>query len=55
MASWERLEDPCSGIAALHNLYELLVVAMCPVLCDGQDAADVALFAGAEPAFYATS
>ena len=37
-ACWEGLEDPRSGNAGLHDFYELLVVALCAVLCGGQGA-----------------
>jgi predicted transposase YbfD/YdcC len=45
MSCWEGLEDPRSGNAALHDFHELLVIALCAVLCGGQGAVDMALFA----------
>ena len=42
---WEELEDPRSGNAALHDFHELLIIAFCAVLCGGQGAVDMALFA----------
>ncbi len=37
MACWEGWEDPRSGNAGLHDFQELLVIAMCTVLCGAQD------------------
>jgi predicted transposase YbfD/YdcC len=51
MACWEGLEDPRSGNAGLHDFHELLVIAMCAVLCGGQGAVDMALFAKAKEPF----
>ena len=45
---WEELEDPRSGNAALHDFHELLMIAFCAVLCGGQSAVDMALFAKAK-------
>jgi predicted transposase YbfD/YdcC len=42
---WKDLVDPRTGNAALHNFHELLVIALCAVLCSGQSAVDMALFA----------
>jgi hypothetical protein len=39
-ACWEGLEDPRSGKAGLHDSYELLKIALCTVLCDGQRVGD---------------
>ena len=50
-ACWEELEDPRTGNAALHDFYELLVIALCTVLCGGQGAVDMALFARAKEPF----
>lgn len=47
---WEGLEDPRSGNAALHDFHELLRIALCCVLCGGQGAVDMALFAEAKRA-----
>src|SRR5271170_4115555 len=48
---WEGLEDPRSGNAALHEFHELLMIALCTVLCGGQGAVDMALFAEAKEPF----
>jgi hypothetical protein len=48
---WEGLEDPRQGNARLHDLHELLVIALCCVLCGGQGAVDMALFAEAKEPF----
>jgi hypothetical protein len=48
---WEGLEDPRCGNAALHDLHELLMIALCCVLCGGQGAVDMALFAEAKEPF----
>ncbi len=50
-ASWEGLKDPRSGNASLHDFHELLVIALCAVLCGGQGAVDMALFAKAKEPF----
>lgn len=47
-ACWEELDDPRTGNAALHDFNELLVIAFCAVLCGGQGAVDMALFAKAK-------
>ena len=51
MACWKGLEDPRSGNAGLHDFHELPVIAMCTVLCGGQGAVDMALFAKAKEPF----
>jgi predicted transposase YbfD/YdcC len=33
---WEGLEDPRGGNARLHNFHEVLLIALCSVLCGGQ-------------------
>ena len=48
---WEGLEDPRHGNAALHAFQELLMIALCCVLCGGQGAVDMALFAEAKAPF----
>src|ERR1017187_5559566 len=45
---WEGLEDPRSGNASLHDFHEILMIALCSVLCGGQGAVDMALFAEAK-------
>jgi hypothetical protein len=42
---WEGLDDPRGGSATLHDFHELLIIAPCAVLCGGQSAVDMALFA----------
>ena len=44
-ACFEELDDPRSGNAGLHELIEIMVIALCTVLCGGQYASDMALFA----------
>src|SRR5271163_3828800 len=51
VACWEELEDPRSGNAALHDFHELLMIALCAVLCGGQSAVEMALFAKAKEPF----
>jgi DDE_Tnp_1-associated len=48
---WEGLEDPRRENARLHDLHELLMIALCCVLCGGQRAVDMALFAKAKEPF----
>ena len=50
-ACWEGLEDPRCGNAALHDFHELLMIALCCVLCGGQGAVDMAVFAEAKEPF----
>ena len=50
-ACWEELEDPRTGNAALHDFNELLMIALCTVLCGGQGAVDMGLFARAKEPF----
>jgi predicted transposase YbfD/YdcC len=50
-ACWEGLDDPRTGNAALHDFHELLMIALCTVLCGGQGAVDMALFARAKEPF----
>ena len=51
IACFEDLEDPRSGNAALHDFHALLFIALCTVLCGGQGAVDMALFAQAKEPF----
>ena len=44
-ACWEGLEDPRHGNAELHNFHELLMIALCTVLCGGQGGVDMEVFA----------
>ena len=48
---FEGLEDPRTGNAGRHDLHELLLIALCTVLCGGQTAVDMALFAEAKEEF----
>src|SRR3984957_15973990 len=50
-ACWEGLEDPRTGNAALHEFHDLLMIALCTVLCSGQNATDMAEFAKAKESF----
>jgi predicted transposase YbfD/YdcC len=42
---WEGLEDPRTSNATLYDFHEMLVIALCCVLCGGQGPSDMALFA----------
>jgi predicted transposase YbfD/YdcC len=48
---WEGLEDPRTGNAGLRDFHELLMIALCTVLCGGQGAVDMARFAEAKEPF----
>ncbi len=48
---WEGLDDPRTGNAALHDLHEILTIAMCAVLCGGQGSVDMGLFAKSKEPF----
>ena len=48
---WEGLDDPRCGNAARHDFHELLMIALCCVLCGGQGAVDMAVFAEAKEPF----
>ena len=50
-AIFEDLEDPRTGNAARHDLLEILLIALCTVLCGGQTAVDMAEFAEAKESF----
>ena len=50
-ACFEGLNDPRSGNAALHDFHSLLIIALCTVLCGGDGAVDMALFAKAKEPF----
>jgi predicted transposase YbfD/YdcC len=50
-ACWEGLEDPRTGNAALHDLHDLLMIALCTVLSGGENATDMAEFAKAKEPF----
>ena len=50
-ACFEALEDPRTGNASLHSLLEILVIALCTVLCGGQTAVDMEIFGVAKKDF----
>lgn len=45
------LEDPRTGNATLHPLHEILVIALCTVLCGGESCSDMALFGRSKRGF----
>jgi predicted transposase YbfD/YdcC len=51
IACFEGLQDPRTGNAGLHDLHELLFIALCTVLSGGQGATDMARFAAAKEPF----
>jgi hypothetical protein len=51
IACFKDLDDPRTGNAALQDFHELLLIARCTVLCGGQSAVDMALFAQAKERF----
>ena len=51
IACWEGLEDPRTGNAGLHDFHELLIIALCTVLCSGQSAVAMERFAQAKETF----
>ncbi len=48
---FEDLEDPRTGNAGLHDLLEILMIALCTVLSGGQTAVDMEIFAREKEAF----
>jgi hypothetical protein len=48
---FEDLADPRTGNAGRHDLVEIMVIALCTVLCGGQYASDMAMFAREKEAF----
>src|SRR3954454_1724840 len=44
-ACFEGLQDPRTGNAGRHDLLEILMIALCTVLCGGEDCTDMAEFA----------
>ena len=50
-ACFADLEDPRDDNAR-HDLLELLVIALCAVLCGAEDCSDMALFGRAKEAFF---
>lgn len=51
IAYWDGVDDPRTGNASRHDFYELLMIALCTVLCGGQSAVDMDLFARAKEPF----
>jgi predicted transposase YbfD/YdcC len=51
IACFEGLADPRTGNAGLHDLHELLFIALCTVLSGGQGATDMERFAAAKEPF----
>ncbi len=51
IACFQGLKDPRTGNAGLHDLHELLFIALCTVLSGGQGATDMARFAAAKEPF----
>lgn len=51
VAFFEGLDDPRTGNAERHNLLEILLIALCTVLCGWQTAVDMAEFAEAKEDF----
>lgn len=45
------LDDPRTGNAKLHSLHEIVMIALCSVLCGGETCADMALFGRSKRAF----
>ena len=41
---FEDLEDPRTGNATRHSLTDILFIAICSILCNGETCADMALF-----------
>lgn len=50
-ACFKGLEDPRTGNAGRHELLEILLIAFCTVLCGGQTAVDMSVFARAKEKF----
>lgn len=48
---FEDLEDPRTGNAKLHSLHEILLIALCTVLCGGEGCSDMALFGRSKRVF----
>ena len=48
---FEDLDDPRTGNAKRHLLHEILIIALCTVLCGGETCADMALFGRSKRAF----
>jgi len=50
-ACFEDLKDPRTGNAGQHDLIKIMVIALCTVLCGGQYASDMELFAKEKEGF----
>ena len=50
-ACFEGLEDPRTGNAGRHDLLEILMIALCTILCGGQTAVDMHVFGRAKEGF----
>ncbi len=48
---FEDLDDPRTGNAKRHLLHDILIIALCTVLCGGETCADMALFGRSKRAF----
>lgn len=51
IACFAELDDPRTGNAGLHHFHDLLMIALCTVLCGGQGATHMAAFAVAKEPF----
>ena len=51
VACWDGVEDPRTGNAALHDFHEMLIIALCAVLCGSQGSVDMGLFARSKEPF----
>jgi len=51
IACWEGVDDPRTGNAALHDFHEMLIIALCAVLCGSQGSVDMGLFAQSKEPF----
>ena len=47
----EPLEDPRKGNAERHSLHDIVVIALCTLLCGGETCTDMALFGRAKREF----
>ena len=45
---FDELDDPRTGNAKQHDLNEILLIALCAILCGGETCADMPLFGRAE-------
>jgi predicted transposase YbfD/YdcC len=50
-ATFAELDDPRTGNAKQHDLHEILLIALCAVLCGGETCADMALFGRSKEIF----